>query len=240
MHWYQNWFNTPYYHILYGNRNNEEAEFFIDNLLQKLQLPEQVRAWDLNCGKGRHAVYLNKKNMQVIATDLSEESIQAAKKQENNTLHFYRHDMRNLFYTQYFDVVFNLFTSFGYFKNQHDDKRVFKVVAQSLKKNGLFVLDFLNATYVKKNMIPAEEKECQGIRFSIKKKTEHNFVIKEIAVQDGQHTSCFKEEVHLLTKNDFSALAQQAGLKIKHCFGNYKLQNFDENTSERLILIFEK
>ena len=118
MQWFENWFNTPYYHLLYGNRNYEEAAFFVDNLLQHIDLPKHARCWDLNCGKGRHSVYLHKKGYEVIGTDLSEQSIQEAKHNESESLHFYKHDMRNLFYANYFDVVFNLFTSFGYFKSK--------------------------------------------------------------------------------------------------------------------------
>src|ERR1039458_8673099 len=128
MDWFATWFNTPYYHLLYGKRDTNEAAFFLDNLLNYLNLKKASRCWDLNCGKGRHAVYLHEKGYEVIGTDLSEESIKCAKQFESEDLHFYTHDMRNLLYANYFDVVFNLFTSFGYFKNNRDDEKVFQSV----------------------------------------------------------------------------------------------------------------
>jgi hypothetical protein len=57
--------------------------------------------------------------------------------------------MRKLFRTNYFDVVFNVFTSFGYFEKREDDLHVFDSVQKGLKSNGLFVFDYLNSEYVK-------------------------------------------------------------------------------------------
>ena len=240
MDWFKTWFNTPYYHLLYGNRNNEEAAFFIDNLLGHLNLPKASRCWDLNCGKGRHSLYLHQKGYEVIGTDLSEESICFAKQQETAGLHFYKHDMRNLFYANYFDGVFNLFTSFGYFKNQQDDVRVFQSVYKALKPGGLFIVDFFNAACVLANLKASEEKQVGEVAFHIRKRVENNIIIKEITAEDKTGKHLFKEEVKVFTLADFTALADKTGLSVKHCFGNYKLEPFNENTSERLIIIFEK
>jgi len=240
MQWYENWFNTPYYHILYGNRNYEEAAFFVDNLLQHIDLPKKSRCWDLNCGKGRHSVYLNKKGYEVIGTDLSEHSIEEAKQYESDDLHFYTHDMRNLFYANYFDAVFNLFTSFGYFKSKHDDEKVFHSVYAALKPKGLFVIDFFNTACVTTTLKACDEKVINGVSFQIKKRIEGNIILKEIIAEDSTGKHFFKEEVKALTLEDFTWLAEKTGLKIKHTFGNYSLQPFDVNSSERLIIVFEK
>lgn len=240
MQWFEGWFNTPYYHLLYGKRDEKEAAFFLDNLLAYLKLPKQAYCWDLNCGKGRHAVHLNKKGFDVIGTDLSEESITQALAFENEHLHFYKHDMRSLFYTNYFDAVFNLFTSFGYFKNKHDDDKVFQSVFNALKPAGLFVLDYFNAKCIISCLKESEEKNIKGVAFKIRKRIENNSIIKEIDINDKGKMHQYKEEVKIFTLNDFTLLASKAGLKLKSTFGNYALQAFDENTSERLILIFEK
>src|SRR5690554_6977454 len=76
--WFKTWFDTSYYHILYQNRDFEEAERFITNLLDYLKLPGSANCLDLACGKGRHAVYLNKKGLKVTGLDLSENSISEA------------------------------------------------------------------------------------------------------------------------------------------------------------------
>jgi len=240
MQWFECWFNTPYYHLLYGKRNEEEAAFFLDNLLAHLKLQQGARCWDLNCGKGRHAMYLNKKGFDVIGTDLSTENIACAKQSENDSLHFYTHDMRGLFYANYFDAVFNLFTSFGYFKHRYDDEKVLRAVANSLKEGGFFVMDFFNADHVLKNLVPLEEKNVCDTLFTIKRKKENGFIVKEIHVEEKDRSCDYREEVRAFTLPELEEMAKKAGLRTREVFGNYALQPFDVAVSERLILIFTK
>lgn len=238
--WFSSWFNTTYYHTLYKHRDDSEASLFMDNITRFLQLKNESICWDLCCGKGRHSVYLNKKGYHVIGTDLSEQSILEANKSASDTLEFYTHDMRNLFRTNYFDVVFNLFTSFGYFENRQDDLNVFNAIAKSLKPNGIFVFDFLNADHVKNSMIENDTKTMEGITFHISKKIEKNTIIKNIDFTDEGNDFHFEERVKLFDKIYFEGLAKDCNLEIVNTFGCYQLRDFDANTSPRLILILKK
>ncbi len=238
--WYVDWFNSPYYHLLYNNRNDDEANFFIDNLCSHLDLKPHAKVWDLACGKGRHSIALNKKGLSVVGTDLSENSIEEALKNSNADLDFYVHDMRTPFRTNNFDVVFNLFTSIGYFKNFRDNFSVFKNVTNSLKPEGRFVIDFFNAKKVVASMVASHTENRDGLEFEIKKTIVNNTIVKRIEFNCQSKNYFFEETVSLLTKQDFENFASNAGLKLLHIFGNYKLEAFNENTSDRLILIFKK
>ena len=55
--WYTDWFNTPYYHILYKERNDKDAQLFMKNIASFLKLPKTTHILDLPCGKGRHSLY---------------------------------------------------------------------------------------------------------------------------------------------------------------------------------------
>lgn len=238
--WFTDWFDTPYYHTLYKHRNYSEASEFIDNITQFLQLKPNTSCWDLCCGKGRHSIYLNKKGYKVVGTDLSEQSIIEANKSANATLDFYTQDMRLLFRTNYFDVVFNLFTSFGYFDKRQDDVHVFSSVYKSLKPNGLFVFDFLNAQCVRNNFVENMEQTIDGITFHITKTIENNTVIKNIDFTDNNKAYHFEERVKLFDKSYFDGLAKECGFTLLHTFGNYQLESFDLQTSPRLILVLQK
>jgi 2-polyprenyl-3-methyl-5-hydroxy-6-metoxy-1,4-benzoquinol methylase len=133
--WYSSWFDTPYYHILYKERNYREAQVFMDNLTHYLNLPEKATVLDLACGKGRHSIYLNQLGFTVLGADLSENSIAEANKNANETLHFKVHDMREPF-EEKFDAIFNLFTSFGYFENDDDNLTTLKAIKESLSDYG--------------------------------------------------------------------------------------------------------
>ena len=238
--WYVDWFNSPYYHLLYNNRSETEAELLIDNLCQFLTLDETSKVWDMACGKGRHAIALNKKNLDVIGSDLSENSIAAAKTFENEHLHFFVHDMLQPFREDAFNLVCNLFTSFGYFKTDSDNVTVFKNVAYSLKAPGYFLIDYFNSNHVR-SLVVAEHTEVRGdITFEISKQIRERRIVKHIEFSDKGHDYYFEESVDLLELTDFLQYAGLAGFELEHTFGNYQLQAFDANTSPRLILLFKK
>lgn len=236
--WFADWFNSPYYHILYKNRDEKEASGFMDALRNHLKLNSQNVIWDLACGKGRHSLYLNSKGLNVIGTDLSRNSIDEALKSSNNTLEFFIHDMRTPFRINYFTHVFNLFTSIGYFEDEKDNLKVFKNVFNSLKPGGIFVVDFFNVIDIEECMVPENKTTIEGIDFKLCKKIADKKVIKRIEFSDKGKDYFFEEKVSLLTKSDFEKMATTAGFKLENTFGDYQLNAFDEKKSDRLILIF--
>ncbi|ESU26616.1 hypothetical protein FLJC2902T_25900 [Flavobacterium limnosediminis JC2902] len=236
--WFASWFDTPYYHILYKERDEAEAQHFMDNLTHYLNLPEDAKILDLACGKGRHSMYLNTLGFDVTGADLSENSIAEASVAANEKLHFKVHDMR-LPFEEKFDAVFNLFTSFGYFESDDDNSTTLKAIHDSLSEYGFAVIDFMNVNYVINNLVPEEVKTVEGIDFHIKRYVKDNHIFKEIDFDaDGQHFH-FTEKVKALTLNDFEQMMEEAGIYLLDVFGDYKLRKFYKNDSERLIMIFK-
>ncbi len=238
--WYADWFDSHYYHILYKNRDEKEAEFFIDNLISHLQIPQKSKLLDVACGKGRHAIYFNKKGMDVVGIDLSTNNINIAKRDTNKTLQFAIHDMRNKFRDNEFDIVTNLFTSFGYFENYNDEQDTINAMALSLKKRGILIIDFMNVKKVMLNLIKSEKRTVDGINFNIIRKIENNNIIKDIKFSDNNIKYHFQEKVKVLTLDDMNTFILNAGLKIINVFGNYKLEDFNALNSERLIILCTK
>jgi len=150
------------------------------------------------------------------------------------------HDMREAFRINYFEAVFNLFTSIGYFENFNDNFLVFKNVAKALKPNGFFVIDFFNADKVISSISHDYQEKRGEIIFKIKKEIVNNVLNKTIAFNCNNKDYYFEESVSILKKEDFESFAKSAGLKIENIFGNYKLEPFDLKTSERLIILFKK
>ena len=239
--WFVSWFNSPYYHILYKNRDHNEAAQFIDRLVKHVSLPQGSKVLDLACGKGRHALQLRKSGFEVIGIDLSEESIAEAKIAfEQDGLEFYEHDMRELYWSEYFELVVNLFTSYGYFHNAEDDQRTISSVADALKQEGLFVMDFMNAVKVQANLVVLEEKTIDGVRFQLNRSVEEGMIKKHIHVMDGNVELDFEEKVDALELRHFKSYFADAGLNLIETFGDYDLNAFDEQSSDRLIMICRK
>ncbi len=236
--WYTSWFDTPYYHILYKDRNYREAQVFMDNLTHYLNLPEKAKVLDLACGKGRHSIYLNQLGFTVLGADLSENSITEATKNTNETLHFKVHDMREPF-EEKFDAIFNLFTSFGYFENDEDNLTTLKAIKESLTEYGFAVIDFMNVAQVLETLVPEETKTVEEIDFHIKRYLKDGHIYKEIDFEDKGQKFHFTEKVKALTLKDFEELMEEAGIYLLDIFGDYKLKKFHKTDSERLIMIFK-
>ena len=236
--WYSSWFDTPYYHILYKERNYREAQIFMDNLTHYLNLPEKAKVLDLACGKGRHSIYLNQLGFDVLGADLSENSITEANKNANETLHFKVHDMREPFEEKY-DAIFNLFTSFGYFENDEDNLTTLKAIKESLSEYGFAAIDFMNVNQVIDTLVPEEIKTVEDIEFHIKRYEKDGHIYKEIDFEDKGEKFHYTEKVKALTLQDFEEMMEEAGIYLLDIFGDYKLKKFHKTESERLIMIFK-
>ncbi|GAB1356398.1 class I SAM-dependent methyltransferase [Cloacibacterium normanense] len=247
MSWFKEWFNTPYYHILYKDRDFVEAENFIRNLTQDLQLSKDSKIIDLACGKGRHSVFLQQLGYEVLGVDLSEESIEHNKQFETSAdetpkLTFEVHDMRNELYpnvsSEKVNAVFNLFTSFGYFDDDEDDRKVFSSVKNVLQNDGIFVLDFLNEKFVKNTLVDETTVTKDGIDFLIKKRIEEKHVIKDIFFEDKGESFHYFEKVKLHTLEEIKKIAESFGFEAVKIWGNYQLEDFERETSPRCIFQF--
>ncbi len=238
--WFAEWFDTPYYHVLYKDRNDDEAAIFIENLISFLELPINSSILDLACGKGRHSVTLNKFGYNVTGVDLSEQSIKEAKRFSKEGLNFAVQDMREPIPGVKFNAILNLFTSFGYFDDLSDNQKVIDAIHEMLLPEGLLVIDFMNAERVVKKLVKQEVKEVDGIEFHIKRNYDGQHIFKTIDFKDNGKNYSFTERVQALKESDFTAMLALRGFKIIRTFGNFDLSSFDEKTSDRLIIIAKK
>ena len=234
--WFTDWFNTSYYHILYKERNGAEAQLFMRNITEILSLDTTTHILDLPCGKGRHSVFLNSLGYRVTGSDLSENSIIAAKKYENDTLKFNLHDMRVPFSKKY-NAVFNLFTSFGYFEDDKEDLLILHNIKNGLTKEGVFIFDFLNAIMVKENLVTKETKVVDGITFDITREISNGFILKHISFFADAKKHSYTERVKYLDLEKMTYYLEKVGFKIEHTFGDYYLNSFNSKTSNRLIIV---
>ncbi|MEJ6506428.1 MAG: class I SAM-dependent methyltransferase [Crocinitomicaceae bacterium] len=234
--WFAEWFDTRYYHILYQNRDNEEAKRFIEALLVFLKLSPKASLLDLACGKGRHSVTLNANGYRVLGVDLSPQSIAYAKQFENEDLSFSVHDMRIPIDGVEFDSIFNLFTSFGYFDSQAENVQVCTAIAKMLKPEGKLVIDFMNATKVIGNLVVKERKSLSGIDFNISREYTGTHIVKDIRFNDNGEDYHFTERVQTIDRAEFVKLLAPY-FNIEFTFGSFDLDEYIPEESDRLIII---
>lgn len=236
--WYNDWFNSPFYHKLYFERDEKEAEVFIQQLIRHLQPVAGATMLDVACGRGRHSKTLAAMGFPVTGIDISPQSIIHAKQAETDTLEFFVHDMRLPFRINYFDYAFNFFTSFGYFKTRREHDDAIRTISRSLRTGGTFVIDYLNVHYAEERLIRKEEKQIGDTLYHIHRWDDATHFYKKITVQDPQlpvtveHT----EKVAKFTLGDFNDMLSYCGMQVQEVFGDYALGPYDTRTVPRLIL----
>jgi cyclopropane fatty-acyl-phospholipid synthase-like methyltransferase len=233
--WFTTWFDTPWYDMLYFGHGHAEANNFIDKLVTHLDVKSGSTILGTGCGSGRYAQYLSQKEFDVTGIDLSEYSVEAAKKLETENLHFYKHDLRQPFWINYFDYAFNLFTSFGYFKNRRENEAAIRTFSQALNRNGKLVIDYLNVHFAEENFVHSTNKSINGYDFHITKWMDEDNFYKKIEVEHDSFTEphIYNEKIAKYSLGDFTDMLAYQGMQIEDVFGDYQLGSYHvRNTPE--------
>lgn len=242
MNWFEDWFDSPLYELLYSYRNEDEAQKLARLIEQQIPKHKYPRIVDVGCGRGRHSVSLAERGYHVTGFDLSPQAIEKARKIAQNrgltNVNFIVNDMREPL-KERFDAALNLFTTFGYFLDEKQNIQVLKNIHSMLKDNGLFLIDFMNAKKVASELEPAEKGEHKGITYTIERYIEDGFVYKKINFE-GENLNQqreYTERVQLFDKNWFVEKLSESGFKPLKVWGNYEGKPFNEKNSPRLIIL---
>jgi len=241
--WFKDWFSSKYYLDVYNHRNEKDADEIVNLILSQIKLKQNSNILDAACGVGRHAVKFAERNFNVTAFDLSTNLLEIGKKcsdDRNLKINFIVSDLRNFWINKKFDLVVNLFTSFGYFESDEENFSFIKNSYQMLNPYGYYVFDYLNKEYLIKNIVPFSEKNIDGKSIREFRKIENERVIKEIKIVNNEEEIKFSESVRLYSYAELLQNFTQIGFKVFKTFGNYFGEKFNEKESNRCIIIFQK
>lgn len=237
--WFEEHFQEDYLKI-YAHRDEQEAAQAMERLLSFIDVKAGDTVLDLCCGQGRHSRWLAEQGFRVIGVDLSAVLLQKAIKDSlNMPVQYMRSDVRKIGFDQEMDAVVNLFTSFGYFSHE-DNERVLARVYQALKPGGYFILDYLNPAYVKENLEPYTYREIEELEVSQYREIADNQVQKRIVVQEGGTERQYTEKVKLYSSEQLTDMLERNGFNILHLLGDYKGSKYQGKTSSRMIFICQK
>ena len=241
--WFEKWFDSPYYPVLYHQRDEKEADAFVDRLIDHLKLPaDGKKLLDIACGRGRHARQLAAKGFDVTGIDLSPRAITSAQQHTADNLHFYLHDMRLPFWVNYFDYAFNFFTSIGYFRTERENYNAIRTIANAVKPGGIVVIDYLNAHYTENHLEHAIEEELEGVKFFITKWFDETHFHKKIEIMDEDliEPLVYTEQVAKYSLGDMTDMLAFHDLQVQEVYGDYFFGHYDVKKSPRMIVLAKK
>ena len=241
--WFEEWFNTDEYLDVYRHRNNAEAKELVKLILRFVDIPVKADVLDLACGTGRHSIIFAKNGFKVTAVDLSEKLLNVAKNtaEDNEVkIDFIKSDIRSFFIDKQFDLVINLFTSFGYFNDDRENFLLFDIASKYLKTSGYFVLDYFNKTYLENNLVRESNDSFEHCTLVQKRHLENNRVIKDIFISRNGEEHHYMESVRMYSKDELVFAIEKAGFKITNIFGGFAAEKFDDMNSQRIIIIAQK
>lgn len=241
--WYQDWFASDEYLNLYAHRDDVDADKLLELILEETGPVEDASILDAACGAGRHAINLTVRGYNVIGFDLSKSLLQIAKQnsaKKNVKVDLFCADLRRISLNKKFDLVLNLFTSFGYFTNDKENFTFIRSAYQLLNDNSYYVLDFLNAKYIVNHLIPESVSVYEDKKITELRKIHENRVVKQIIIQNKSEERIYHESVQLYSKEEIITEFGKIGFTFIKNFGDYEGSTFDPEKSKRLILFFRK
>ena len=241
--WFEEWFNTEEYLNVYRHRNEEDAKNLFNLIRKNIVLENGSKVLDLACGAGRHSILFAKNGFDVTAVDISDNLLNVARKTAEEfklNINFIKNDLRKLDLTDKFHLIINLFTSFGYFESDDENDEVIKISSQHLVDNGYFVMDFFNIIYLKNNLIPISYDKIEDGIIKQERAMEGNRIVKKIIITRSAVEKRYFESVRTFTKDELTFLFEDNGLKVQSIYGDYLGNNFEEESSPRIIIIAKK
>ena len=239
--WFKDWFASEEYNSVYNHRDENDAKKLIDLILSNVSLNENSLILDAACGRGRHLNYLSSLKLNAIGFDLSMQFLLQAKKNSfgvNTSI--FRADIREVCFRKKFDLVLNLFTSFGYFEMDEENFRFIKKAYSFLNDKGYYILDYLNKNYLVQNLIPYTKRLIGSSVLEEFREITNDRVKKRIIIEREGSKKIFHESVKLYSKDFLLEQFISFGYSYFKLFGDYDGNPYDEFKSERLIMILQK
>lgn len=239
--WYEKSFGQDYL-LVYKHRDMQGAQAEASRMAGWLTLAPGASILDLCCGMGRHSLALAEEGYRVTGMDLSEVLLAEARRlDERGQVEWVRGDMRRVPLQGPYDGVVNLFTSFGYFETDEENGAVLREIGRLLAPGGRFLIDFLNARFVERHLVPSSERQDGAVTIRESRSIENGYVCKRIVLSEpGKPDRSYRERVRLYGLEDFRRLLAGTGLKLDQVHGDYESGTYSEEESKRLILVGTK
>lgn len=230
--------------VLFNERRWSDAPAEVEGVVSLLGISPGASVLDLCCGVGRHSVELARRGMRVTGVDRTGAYLERARraaKAEGVEVEFVQDDMRIFCRTGAFDAVINLFTSFGYFEDPEDDRRVVLNVYESLKIGGAFLLDMMGKEVLARILQerPWQEEDGRILLQETKVTEKWSWVENRwIVLKDGERQE-FKISHRLFSAAGLTRLLEECGFEGVDAYGDVHGAPYD-HAAKRLVVLAHK
>lgn len=241
--WFVRAFDAGYL-ARYAHRDQAEAEATLDWLIGAGLLVADGPVLDLCCGAGRHGLALARRGFAVHGFDLSRDLLRHARDaalEAGHPVRLARGSMEALPYRHStFANCIHMFTAFGYFARDENNRSVLHEVARTLRRGGRYVLDLFNGPLIVAQLVP-ESTTTRGtttVRETRAFDTSTRRLEKtiEITHDDGRVERRF-ESVRVLDVDEGARWLHDAGFRDVRVFGDYAGAPYAVEASPRLVFI---
>jgi 2-polyprenyl-3-methyl-5-hydroxy-6-metoxy-1,4-benzoquinol methylase len=229
---------------IFSESKLEDATGEVEGVVSLAGITPGMRILDLCCGVGRHSAPLARLGFEVTAVDRTAAYLEKARERaevDGLDIEFVQSDMREFRRPGAFDVVLNLFTSFGYFRDPDDDRRVLLNVRESLKPGGVFLIDIMGKEILARIFEEKHREERDGIKVIQETRLDQNWgwVNSRWTIIEGDRKSQVEVSHRLYSAGELIALLEESGLKLCGAYGDFEGAPYDHK-AERLILVAKK
>jgi SAM-dependent methyltransferase len=228
------WFKEPRFwdtmaDVMFNQARLEKTPEDVDAFVDLLGLAPGARVLDLCCGPGRYAVELRRRGFAVTGVDLHAPYLEQAREQDAE-VEWIRSDMRDFRRAGAFDAAINLFSSFGYFEDLEDDRRVARNVCQSLKPGGVFLLDTMGKEVLARKFQPRgwDTLDDGSILLQDRKLTDEWGAIRTTWTRiRGRDQESFTFKMRLYSGRELATLLTDAGFATATLYGGFDGRAYD-------------
>lgn len=230
--------------VLFSRERQADAADEVNKIIRLLDPKPEAKILDLCCGIGRHSLEFGRQGYSITAVDRTEKYLDYARKRaksEGLNINFVCRDMRKFRRKNHFDVILNLFSSFGFFEKEKDDPLVVQNMYQSLKMGGLIIFDLMGKEVLARIFEEKDWYYVDDFKVLEERKIVENWsrVESHWTVIKNKNITEHQISLRIYSAVEFSTLLRDAGFKQIKVYGNLDGNPYDHN-AKRLVVVGKK
>ena len=230
--------------VLFNPQRQASAAAEVEKIEKLLQIEEHAKILDLCCGNGRHSLELSERGFDVTGVDRTAAYIERARVEAERRgldVVFVVEDMRECCAPNSFDIVMNLFGSFGYFEDPEDDRRVVENMYASLRPGGRFLIETMGKEILSRDFQTRDWDEQGGLLILSEKTVGQNWgrIETRWIVIRGTERIEHRVSVRSYSAVELSSLLAACGFPVVQVFGSLDGTEYDQ-AAQRLVVVGRK